>query len=143
MEGRTAYCQSCHSLAYKIDAHDQVLETSFNNAEQPSHSLRELGAAMKASCGTTKDLPSRLEWAYLRKSSDREQVFTSATAKACAHMHRLHSFGACKIHTTNQSQSSSPNGSIAIMHEMGSVATSLNYQRHRRKFISLMWERVI
>ena len=62
MEGRTAYCQACHSLAYEIDAHDQVLETSFNNAEQPSHSLRKLGAAKKASSGTTKALPSRLEY---------------------------------------------------------------------------------
>ena len=36
MEGQTDFCDTCHTVAYEIDAYYQVLKDSFNDEEQRS-----------------------------------------------------------------------------------------------------------
>lgn len=61
MEGQTAFCDACYSIASEIDSYYQILKASFANGGQLSDLPKGLKADKNISLGTWKDLRSRLE----------------------------------------------------------------------------------
>ena len=61
MEGQTAFCDACYSIASEIDSYYQFLKARFANGEQFSEPPTRLGAVNTISLGTWQDLQNRLE----------------------------------------------------------------------------------
>ncbi len=60
MEGQTAFCDACYSIAFEIESYYQFLKARFAHGEQLSESPTGAGADKTISLGTWEHLQSRL-----------------------------------------------------------------------------------